>query len=58
MTLERNAETVRAKSLRNDLAGFARIRAGDYRVIYEVIHAEKTVVIHFIGHRSEVYKSK
>ena len=56
--LAENAETIQPKGLRKNLAGLAKIREGDYRIIYEVVHAEKTLVIHFIGHRSEVYKNK
>lgn len=56
--LAENAETTKPKGLRNDLAGFAKLREGDCRIIYEIIHAEKIIIIHFIGHRSEVYKRK
>ncbi|MGI8555398.1 MAG: type II toxin-antitoxin system RelE family toxin [Pyrinomonadaceae bacterium] len=38
------------------MVGLAKLRAGDYRIIYETIHAEEIIVIHFIGHRSKVYK--
>ena len=34
---------------------FLRLRAGDYRIIYEVDDAGKTLVIIKIGHRREVY---
>jgi len=56
--LAENAETIQLKGLRRNLAGLAKIREGDYRIIYEIIHAEEIVVIHFIGHRREVYKNK
>jgi mRNA interferase RelE/StbE len=56
--LAENAETIQPKGLQRNLAGLAKIREGDYRIIYEIIHAEEIVVIHFIGHRREVYKNK
>lgn len=56
--LAENAETIQPKGLRRNLAGLAKIREGDYRIIYEIIHAEKIVIIHFIGHRREIYKNK
>lgn len=56
--LAENAETIQPQGLRSRLAGLAKIREGDYRIIYEIIHAEKVVVIHFAGHRREVYKNK
>lgn len=46
------------KELRSELAGFAEFREGDYRIIYEIIHAEEIIIIRFIGHRSEIYKNK
>ena len=39
-----------------DLAGFYKLRAGDYRVVYEILHDENLLVIHLIGHRSEIYR--
>ncbi len=33
-----------------------RIRAGDYRVIYEIDDAGQTVTILHVGHRRDVYK--
>jgi mRNA interferase RelE/StbE len=34
-----------------------RIRAGDYRVVYEINDAAKTIDIALIRHRSEVYRN-
>jgi len=31
-------------------------REGDYRIIYEPLHKEKVIVIHEVGHCSEIYK--
>ena len=56
--LAENAETIQPKGLRGKLAGLAKIREGDYRIVYEIIHSEKIVVIHFAGHRREIYKNK
>ncbi len=36
--------------------GLLRIRAGDYRIIYTVEDATRTVLIATIGHRREVYR--
>ncbi|MGV8073821.1 MAG: type II toxin-antitoxin system RelE/ParE family toxin [Syntrophobacteraceae bacterium] len=33
-----------------------RIRVGDYRIVYEVDSAEKTVTIFHIRHRKDVYR--
>jgi len=34
---------------------FWRLRIGDYRAIYEIDHADKRVIILFVGHRKDVY---
>ncbi len=34
-----------------------RIRIGDYRVIYGVDHAARKVLIHYVRHRREAYRS-
>lgn len=56
--LAENAETIQLKGLRSNLSGLSKLREGDYRIIYELIHSEELVIIHFIGHRREVYKNK
>ncbi len=33
-----------------------RLRQGDWRIIYEIDHASRTVDIVKVGHRSEVYR--
>jgi len=42
--------------LSGNLANFYKLRVGSYRVIYEILHDEKTVIIHQIGHRREIYR--
>jgi len=56
--LAENAENVEPKGLRNDLSGNAKLREGDHRIIYRIFHDEELILIRFIGHRSEVYKTK
>lgn len=56
--LAENAETIQPRGLRSNLSGLSKLREGDYRIIYELIHSEEIVIIHFIGHRREVYKNK
>ena len=34
-----------------------RIRVGDYRIVYEVDTKAKQVMVHYIRHRREVYRS-
>jgi len=41
--------------LKGEFSGLRRLRVGDYRIIYEVIYNELTVLGVRIGHRREVY---
>lgn len=36
--------------------GFFKLRVGDWRVIYQVEHAEKLVSVHIIDRRDKIYK--
>lgn len=56
--LAANLETVRLEALTADLAGLYKLRVGDYRVVYEVLRSERTILIHAIGHRSEIYRKR
>lgn len=42
--------------LTGNLAGFYKIRIGNYRVIYEILEDERIIMIHMIGHRKDIYK--
>jgi len=33
-----------------------RFRVGNYRVIYQVIKSERTIIVHHIRHRKEAYR--
>jgi mRNA interferase RelE/StbE len=33
-----------------------RIRVGDYRVIYQVLHGSREIIIYYIRHRSVAYR--
>lgn len=43
-------------ALKGEFGGLRRLRVGVYRIIYEVIHAEFTVLVVRIGHRREIYR--
>lgn len=44
------------KPLVGELAGLWSARRGDYRIIYEIFEDEKTVLIHRVQHRRDVYR--
>jgi mRNA interferase RelE/StbE len=56
--LAANLDSLRPEALTGDLAGFYKFRVGDYRIVYEILHDEKVVVIHEIAHRREIYRQR
>lgn len=56
--LAENFDNLRPEALAGDMAGLFKLRVGDYRVIYEVLQDERTLMVHMIGHRREVYRRR
>jgi mRNA interferase RelE/StbE len=56
--LAANLDDLRPEAYAGDLAGLYKLRVGNYRVIYEIVHDERLIVIHQIGHRSEIYRKR
>lgn len=56
--LAANLDAIRLEALAGDLTGLYKLRVGDYRIIYEVLRQEQTMVIHAIGHRREIYRKR
>jgi mRNA interferase RelE/StbE len=53
-----NLDVIQPEALTGDLTGLYKLRVGDYRVIYEVVHSENAIMIHAIGHRREIYRKR
>ena len=51
-----NIENSSPTPLKSRLSGFYKLRIGDWRVIYEISKKAKTIFIHKIGHRKDIYK--
>lgn len=56
--LAENVDNIKLEALSGDLAEFYKLRVGNYRVIYEIFQDEKIILIHQIGHRREIYRSR
>ncbi len=56
--LATNAEAAKEEGLRLDMAGYLKLREGDYRIVYEIIRVGEVILVHSIGHRSEIYKDR
>jgi len=46
------------KHLKGALKGEWSLRAGDYRVIYQVDEAARTVTLYTVDHRSKAYRAR
>jgi len=44
------------KMLEKELSGYLSFRAKRYRIIYKVQEDTKTIEIHYIGHRKDIYQ--
>jgi mRNA interferase RelE/StbE len=44
--------------LNGDLRGLFKLREGSYRIIFEILHEEKVILVHAVGHRRDVYKQR
>jgi mRNA interferase RelE/StbE len=53
--LATNFEATAPLELTANLAGFYKLRVGDYRIIYDIELETQAIVIIRIGHRSEIY---
>ena len=56
--LAKNLADTTLEALTGELDGLFKLRIGDYRVVYELIHDEQLIMIHAIGHRREIYRKR
>lgn len=56
--LAENLGDATLEALTGDFDGLFKLRIGDYRVVYELIHDEQLIMIHAIGHRCEIYRKR
>jgi len=54
--LSKNFQSIVPEPLAGELKGTFKLRIGDWRAVYTA--EGNTIVIQFIGHRSEIYKIK
>ena len=44
------------KDLQRELSGYQSYRIKRYRIIYKIDIVNKTIVLHYVGHRREIYE--
>ncbi|MFH1196931.1 MAG: type II toxin-antitoxin system RelE/ParE family toxin [bacterium] len=56
--LSTNLDSTKLFPLKGELNGLFKIREGSYRIIFEILRNEQTIIIHYIGHRQSIYKRR
>jgi len=54
--LAENLDAIKPVPLAGELSGLYKLRTGVYRVIYEILREERLIVVHCIGHRSDIHR--
>lgn len=52
-----SANPFMGKLLEKELSGYLSFRAKRYRIIYKVEEDTKTIKMHYIGHRKDIYEA-
>ena len=55
--LAQNLDVITPEGLTGQWQGVFKLRVGDYRLLYTFDRTQQKVVVHFVKHRREVYKS-
>ena len=56
--MSENAESMRHIPLTGRYRNMFRLRIGDYRALYTLNRVERKIIVHAVGHRSEIYRSR
>ena len=56
--LSSNFDSTKLFPLKGELSGLYKVREGSYRIIFEILKSENTIIVHAIGHRRDVYKRR
>ncbi len=56
--LAEHFELITPEPLTGEQHGVFKLRVGDYRVFYTFDRAETKIIVHFVKHRREVYKTR
>lgn len=54
--LAANLDDIQIEALTGEFSDLYKLRVGNYRVLYEILWSEQTILIHKVGHRRNVYR--
>jgi mRNA interferase RelE/StbE len=56
--LSENFDSIQPEGLSGPLTGLLKLRVGDYQVLYAAHREERSLTIHLVGHRRDIYRSR
>ncbi|MGQ9555181.1 MAG: type II toxin-antitoxin system RelE family toxin [Anaerolineae bacterium] len=56
--LAENLDVVPPETLTGEWRGVFKLRVGDYRVLYTLDRVNASIIVHFVRHRREVYRTR
>ncbi|MBI3579089.1 MAG: type II toxin-antitoxin system RelE/ParE family toxin [Ignavibacteriales bacterium] len=56
--LSENLDSIKVFPLKGDLKGLYKIREGSYRIVFEILKNEQTIIIHAVAHRRDIYRKR
>ena len=56
--LAQHLDSTRLHPLKGELRGLYKLRDGSYRIIFEILRSEQTIIVHAVGHRRDIYKKR
>jgi len=55
--LAENLDNLTPEPLIGEFKGLFKLRIGSYRVVFSCDREKRVIIVHLIGHRSDIYKS-
>lgn len=56
--LAENLDSTKLHPLKGELSGLYKLRDGSFRIIFEILRNEQTIIVHAVGHRRDIYKKR
>lgn len=56
--LAENLDNTKPEALTGQWSGIFKLNIGDYRMLYTFNKTTQHIIVHFVKHRSEVYKTR
>jgi len=56
--LAEHFESLKPQPLKGPWRGVFKLRVGDYRILYTIQHDQRRIIVLFVRHRREIYKTR